>query len=133
MGHRVKVERKNNMGCLGNGIWFICGGFLSGISWFLAGILCCLTVLGVPLGVQCFKFASLAFFPFGKDIEFGGNTVSLLANILWLIFLGIPMAVENAIYGLLCCITIIGIPFGMQFFKLAKLSLLPFGASIVYI
>ena len=119
------------MGCLGNCLWFVFGGFLSGLSWVVAGVLCCCTIVGIPLGVQCFKFATLAFFPFGKDVVFGGGAVSLLANIIWLIFLGIPMALGNFGWGLLCCITIIGIPFGMQFFKLAKLSLMPFGADIV--
>lgn len=119
------------MGCLGNIIWFLFGGLVSGLSWFFSGILCCLTVIGIPLGLQCFKFAGLAFFPFGKEIIYGGGAVSLIANIVWLICLGIPMALENAAMGLLFCITIIGIPFGLQFFKLAKLSLMPFGAEIV--
>lgn len=118
------------MGCLGNILWFICGGFLSGLSWIIAGFLCCITVVGVPLGLQCFKFATLSFFPFGKEIYYGDGTINLLANIIWIIFLGIPMAVENALIGILCCITIIGIPFGLQFFKIAKLSLMPFGAYI---
>jgi len=118
------------MGCLGNIIWFLCGGFVSGLSWLFAGLLCCITVVGVPLGLQCFKFAGLAFFPFGKEISYGGGTVSLLANIVWLIFLGIPMAIENALLGVILCITIIGIPFGLQFFKIAKLSLMPFGAEV---
>lgn len=119
------------MGCLGNIIWFLFGGLVSGLSWIFSGILCCLTIIGIPLGLQCFKFAGLAFFPFGKEIIYGGGAVSLIANIIWLICLGIPMALENATMGLLFCITIIGIPFGLQFFKLAKLSLMPFGAEIV--
>lgn len=119
------------MGCLGNIIWFLFGGLVSGLSWIFSGILCCLTIIGIPLVLQCFKFAGLAFFPFGKEIIYGGGAVSLIANIIWLICLGIPMALENAAMGLLFCITIIGIPFGLQFFKLAKLSLMPFGAEIV--
>ena len=120
------------MGCLGNCIWFIFGGFLSGCSWLLAGVLWCISIVGIPIGMQCFKFAGMAFFPFGKEIEYGGGTISFLANLIWLIFFGIPMAIENAICGVVYCITIIGIPFGLQFFKIAKLSLMPFGASIVY-
>lgn len=119
------------MGCLGNCIWFVFGGFMSGMSWIISGILCCITIIGIPLGMQCFKFASMGFFPFGRDIEYGGGTVSLLANIVWLFICGVPMAVEHAIWGCVFCITIVGIPFGIQFFKLAKLSLMPFGASIV--
>lgn len=81
--------------------------------------------------MQCFKFAGLAFFPFGKEIVYGGGAGSLIANIIWLLCCGIPMAIENACFGLLLCITIIGIPFGLQFFKIAKLALMPFGAEIV--
>ena len=77
------------------------------------------------------KFAGLTFFPFGKEVVYGGGAVSLIANIIWLIVSGIPMAVENAVAGLICCITIIGIPFGKQFFKIAKLSLMPFGAEVI--
>ena len=119
------------MGCLGNCIWFVFGGFLSGLSWLIAGVLCCITIIGIPIGQQCFTFASVAFFPFGKNIVYGGGTVSLLANIIWLLIFGIPMAIGNAISGCLFCVTIIGIPFGLQFFKLAKLSLMPFGAEVV--
>ncbi len=118
------------MGCLGNVIWFVFGGFFCGLGWIFSGILCCCTIVGIPLGLQCFKFASMGFCPFGKEIVYGGGTVSLIANIIWLIFCGIPMAVGNVISGCLLCITIIGIPFGLQFFKLAKLSLMPFGATI---
>lgn len=120
------------MGCLGNVIWFLFGGILSGLSWIVSGILCCCTIVGIPLGLQCFKFATLAFFPFGKEIQYGGGAVSLLANIIWLICCGVPMAVENAICGVVFCVTIIGIPFGMQFFKIAKLALMPFGAQIIH-
>jgi len=119
------------MGCLGNILWFIFGGFLSGLCWWLAGILWCITIVGIPIGKQCFKFAKVSFFPFGKEIEYGGGGISLIANIIWLIISGIPMAIGNAVAGVILCITIIGIPFGKQFFKLAKLSLFPFGAKII--
>lgn len=119
------------MGCLGNLIWFFCGGLLQGLSWTFAGLLWCITIIGIPIGRQCFKFASVAFFPFGKDVQYGGGTISLLANIVWLIVSGIPLAVGAAVNGLLLCITIIGIPFGLQCFKIAKLALMPFGATIV--
>ena len=101
------------------------------MSWIIAGCILCVTVIGIPIGVQCFKFAGLAFWPFGKDIVYGGGAISLLANIIWLIVFGIPMAVGNAVVGCLWCITIIGIPFGKQFFKIARLSLMPFGAAVV--
>ena len=118
------------MSCLGNVLWFIFGGFASGLSWLLAGCLWCITIVGIPIGRQCFKFAGLAFFPFGKEIEYGGGAVSMIANIFWLIFTGLPMALANAVWGCVLCITIIGIPFGKQFFKFAKLALMPFGAVV---
>lgn len=118
------------MGCLGNLIWFVCGGLWQGLGWCLAGILWSITIVGLPIGRQCFKFAELAFFPFGKEVEYGGGAVSLLANILWLIFSGVPLAIGAAINGVLFCCTIIGIPFGLQCFKIAKLALMPFGARV---
>lgn len=118
------------MGCLGNIIWFICGGFISGLTWLLAGCLWCITIVGIPIGIQCFKFAGLSFFPFGKEVKYGGGAGSLLLNILWLLFSGIILAIESAVFGAFLCITIIGIPFGLQHFKIAKLALMPFGATI---
>ena len=119
------------MGCLGNLLWFIFGGFIMGISWIFAGALWCITIIGIPIGMQCFKFASLAFFPFGKEVRYGGGAGSLLLNILWIIITGIPLAIEAALIGAIFCITIIGIPFGMQCFKISKLALMPFGSSVV--
>ena len=119
------------MGCLGNVLWFIFGGFLSGLSWLLAGIMWCVTIVGIPVGMQCFKFASLSFFPFGKEIRYGGGAGSLLLNILWLVLSGLPLALESAVLGCLLCVTIVGIPFRLQHFKIAKLALMPFGAEII--
>ena len=119
------------MGCLGNAIWFLFGGLFLGLSWAVVGLLWCITIVGIPIGVQCFKFAGLAFFPFGKEVRFGGGIGSLLMNILWLIFGGVALAVEAAAIGLVFCVTVIGIPFGMQCFKLAKLALMPFGSSVL--
>lgn len=119
------------MGCLGNVLWFIFGGCISGLSWCLAGCLWCITIIGIPVGLQCFKFASLAFFPFGKEVIYGGGVGSLLLNILWIILSGIPLALEHMVWGIILCITIVGIPFGKQQFKMAKLALMPFGAKVV--
>ena len=118
------------MGCLGNLLWFIFGGLLGGLSWCLAGCLWCITIVGIPVGMQCFKIASLGFFPFGKEVKYGGGAASFLLNLLWLIFSGLPLALEHVVCGALLCVTIIGIPFGMQHFKLAKLALMPFGAEV---
>lgn len=119
------------MKLLGNLLWFIFGGIVSGCIWTVYGILWCITIVGIPIGKQCFKFAKLAFFPFGKEIEYGGGAISFLANIIWLLVSGIPMALAYLGWGCILCITIIGIPFGKQFFKLAKLALMPFGAKVV--
>ncbi len=118
------------MGCFGNLLWFIFGGAISGLSWCLTGCLWCITIVGIPVGMQCFKFASLSFFPFGKDVVYGGGAGSFLLNLIWLIVSGLPLALEHVLIGCLLCITIIGIPFGLQQFKLAKLALMPFGAVI---
>ncbi len=119
------------MGCLGNIIWFLFGGLFQGLSWFFCGVLWCITIIGIPIGIQCFKFASLAFFPFGKEVQYNGGGISTIANIIWILVSGIPLAISAALNGLLLCCTIIGIPFGKQCFKIAKLALTPFGAVIV--
>lgn len=118
------------MGCLGNVLWFIFGGAVSGLSWCLAGCLWCITIVGIPVGMQCFKFASLSFFPVGKDVVYGGGTVSFVVNVVWLLVSGWVLALEHLFFGAVLCVTIIGIPFGLQHFKLAKLALMPFGAEI---
>ncbi len=119
------------MGCLGNILWFIFGGLWQGCAWVIIGVLWCITIIGIPVGIQCFKFANLGFFPFGKEVRYGNNLISIVPNFLWLIFGGIPLAFMALINGGLLCITIIGIPFGLQCFKIAKLALMPFGAVIV--
>ena len=118
------------MGCLGNACWFIFGGAVSGISWLLAGCLWCVTIVGIPIGLQCFKFAGLSFFPFGKEVVYGGGAGSFVLNVIWLIVSGVPLALEHLAFGALLCVTIVCIPFGLQHFKLAKLALMPFGAEV---
>ena len=119
------------MGCLGNIIWIVCGGIWQALAWFLVGLLFCITIIGIPIGRQCFKFASLAFAPFGKEVEYGSGAPSLIVNIIWIVTGGIPLAVCAALNGLILWCTIIGIPFGLQCFKIAKLALMPFGARII--
>ncbi len=119
------------MRTIGNLIWFIFYGFWAGLAWFVTGLLWCITLIGIPIGLQCFKFASLTFFPFKKEIQYQPNQPNVILNVLWLIFGGIPIAVGSAIAGILFCITIIGIPFGKQCFKIASLAIRPFGAVIV--
>jgi len=118
------------MKLVGNLLWFIFGGLEMGICWQILGLLWCITILGIPIGLQCFKFAGLVFWPFDKEIMYSGGPFSLVANILWLLGSGIPLAIAYTVVGCLWCATIIGIPFGMQFFKIARLALMPFGATV---
>lgn len=104
------------MKTIGNIVWFICGGFLAALMWLMSGLICCVTVVGIPLG---------------KDIRFGGGAPSFIANILWIILLGWENAVYCAAMGVVCCCTIIGIPLGLQYFKFAKLAFMPFGSEVV--
>lgn len=118
------------MGCLGNVLWFVFAGFWQGLGWLLVGALWCITFIGIPVGVQCFKMAGLAFFPFGKEVDYSGGAGSFLMNILWILFGGIELALGAAVNGCVLCVTIVGIPFGMQCFKMAKLALMPFGTQV---
>ena len=119
------------MACLGNIIWMLCGGLVSALGYLIAGCIWCITIVGIPVGMQCFKLAGLALFPFGKDVTYGGELGSFLLNIIWAVFFGIPIALHSLLWGCIMCITIIGIPFGLQHFKMAKLALMPFG-TVVY-
>lgn len=119
------------MNIIGNIIWLILGGILGAVFWAVAGLILCVTVIGIPFGIQCFKIAQLVLWPFGREVELGNFGVGgLLMNILWLVVFGWELAVTHVIIGLVFCITIIGIPFGMQHFKFAQLALMPFGAKI---
>ena len=121
------------MRLLGNICWFLFGGVVSGLAWILSGVLWCITIIGIPYGIQCFKFATLSFWPFGRTVVYGGGAVSFLVNVLWLFLNGWWMALGNFLIGCIWCVTIVGIPFGKQFFKIAKLSLSPFGSSVIKI
>ena len=117
------------MKTIGNVLWFIFTGLASGIAWFFLGILWCITIIGIPFGKQCFKLARLSVWPFGTTAttHFGKHPI---ANVIWLIFGGLGLGIGFFFVGLLWCITIIGIPFGKQCFKLARLALTPFGATV---
>ena len=108
-----------------NIIWIIFGGLITAIGWWLIGAIFYITIVGIPLGRQAFKMASLTLVPFGKTIEYGGGAPSLIANVFWVFLAGIPMAIAYLIIGAGYCITIVGIPWGLQSFKIAKLSFLP--------
>ena len=118
------------MGCLGNILWALCAGILLALGWAVAGLIWCLTIIGIPVGLQCFKLAGLALMPFGRDVHSGGGAGSLLLNLCWIVFGGLELALISAIAGVVLCATVVGIPFGIQCFKLAQLALMPFGAEV---
>lgn len=119
------------MSIVGNLIWLVCGGIIGAVLWTIAGLLLCITIIGIPFGLQCLKIAGFVLWPFGREIEPGGFGVGgLLLNIIWIIILGWELAVTHLVIGAVLCVTIIGIPFGLQHFKFAVLGLMPFGARI---
>jgi len=117
------------MKTLGNILWLLLIGLWSAIGYFVMGLILCITIIGIPFGKQCFKLAKLVLTPFGKDpkTDFGKHPI---ANVIWILIAGLGMAVSYCLAGVIFYITIIGIPFGKQSFKLAKLSLTPFGANV---
>lgn len=121
------------MKLIGNIFWLLLGGIIVSLYYVLGGIVFCITIIGIPFGLQLFKLAGLALWPFGRDVKSGpsdGGCLSILMNIIWILFGGIEIAMLHLIFGILCCITIIGIPFGIQHFKMALLALIPFGKTV---
>jgi len=122
------------MSTLGNLIWLIFGGFLVFLEYMIAGFLLCLTIIGIPFGIQAFKLAALALWPFGKIIIMKPSApgcLSTIMNLIWLLIGGIWIALTHLIFGVLLAITIVGIPWAQQHFKLVSLALTPFGRDIV--
>jgi uncharacterized membrane protein YccF (DUF307 family) len=122
------------MKLLGNIIWLLFGGIIIFIEYIISGFLLCLTIIGIPFGFQIFKLAFVALWPFGKKIEnnpTSNGCLNTLMNIIWLLIGGIWIALSHVIVGLLLAITILGIPFAIQHFKLAGLALTPFGKTVV--
>ncbi|MCT4637272.1 MAG: YccF domain-containing protein [Bacteroidales bacterium] len=123
------------MSILGNLLWLIFGGVFTAIEYFISSIILCLTIVGIPFGIQTFKLGLLALWPFGARIGYMGyapGCLSTIMNIIWLIFGGIWIALSHVVFGIVLTITIIGIPFAVQHFKLASLALTPFGRIIEY-
>ena len=123
---------------IGNLLWFIFGGgFFLGLTWFLIGVICFCTIIGIPFGFACFRIAAFAFFPFGKELvpaKFIGEKAMLgstLGNIIWCIFFGLWLAIGGALLGVGLCLTIIGIPFGLAQFKIAQAAFAPLGKRVV--
>ena len=114
---------------ISNLIWLIFGGLWLALLWCVLGILLCISVIGIPLGLQCFKAARLSLAPYGKKVMLNFNKHPV-ANILWAIFAGWEMAIVYLIFAILNFVTIIGIPRGIQCLKFMKLAFFPFGAVI---
>jgi uncharacterized membrane protein YccF (DUF307 family) len=122
------------MKILGNIIWLVFGGIVIAVEYLIGSIALIVTIIGIPFGIQTLKMAALAIWPFGRDTRVhsrASGCLYILMNVLWLICGGIWIALTHAIFGLILCITIIGIPFGKQHFKLTAIALNPFGRDIV--
>ncbi len=122
------------MKLLGNLIWVIFGGLLLALEYFIAGLILCITIVGIPFGIQAMRIGLLALWPFGRVVRSKGKSVGCLStfmNVLWILIAGLMLAVEHVVLGAIFCITIIGIPFGLQHFKLAAIALTPFGHEVV--
>ncbi|MBO5074071.1 MAG: YccF domain-containing protein [Bacteroidales bacterium] len=118
---------------LGNILWFVLGGFIVSIYYFIVGLLFCITIIGIPFGLQLIKLAGFALWPFGHEIQSDtndGGCLSIFMNVIWILVGGIEIAMLHLTFGVFLCITIIGIPFGLQHFKMALLALIPFGKKI---
>ncbi len=121
------------MNLLLNVIWLILGGFIVVIAYLLGGILLCLTIIGIPFGIACFKLAGLALAPFGREIrekEPPGGAVAVIMNVIWIILPGLELATFHLLMALLLAITIVGLPLAAQHLKMVRLALLPFGFEV---
>ncbi|WP_138431909.1 YccF domain-containing protein [Fodinibius saliphilus] len=129
------------MKALGNVLWFIFGGFIAGLLWWLAGVIMFISIVGIPWGKACFAIGTLSFFPFGKEAvnreiltgkkDVGTGGWGTFGNVLWFIFGGFWLALSHVFAAIISFITIIGIPFGIQHGKLARISLSPIGKEVV--
>lgn len=117
-----------------NLIWLVLAGVWLALSYVLAGVLLCITVIGIPFGVQGFKLAGYALWPFGRALVPSATRskgLSIVGNVLWFVLAGWWLALEHLVVGILLCLTIIGIPLGVASFKMAGAALVPFGKEIV--
>ena len=134
-------DREGHLSTIGNIFWFVFGGAVMGLGWWLAGLLCFLSIIGIPWGRACFVIGGFAFFPFGRDAvdredltrrgDLGTGTLGFRGNVIWFVVVGVWLAIGHLVSALACFVTIIGIPFGLQHLKLAVLTLAPVGKTIV--
>ncbi|MBN2663816.1 MAG: YccF domain-containing protein [Bacteroidales bacterium] len=122
------------MNLLGNILWLIFGGLVSAIGYFVSSLALALTIVGIPFAVQTFKIGLFTLSPFGNDVipeKTANQSLATIMNIVWILIGGLWLAIVHVVFGLLLSISIIGIPFGVQHFKLAQISLVPFGKRII--
>jgi uncharacterized membrane protein YccF (DUF307 family) len=121
------------MNLLLNIIWLILGGFIVVIAYLLGGILLCITIIGIPFGIQCFKLTGLALAPFGREIrekEPPSGALAVIMNVIWIILPGLELAIFHLFMALLLALTIIGLPLAAQHLKMTRLALIPFGFEV---
>jgi uncharacterized membrane protein YccF (DUF307 family) len=119
--------------CLGNLIWLLFGGFFAGLGYIVGGLLLCLTIIGIPFGVQSIKLGVATFAPFGKqlvELDNANSCLPIAFNLLWLVLFGWEIALAHLGGAMLLTLTIIGIPFAIQHIKLIPLALMPFGRDL---
>ncbi|MHB1514973.1 MAG: YccF domain-containing protein [Acidiferrobacteraceae bacterium] len=129
------------MRTIGNFLWFITGGALMGLAWWLVGLLAFVSVIGIPWGKACFVMGEFTFFPFGQEAisrkelhqreDIGTGGLGVLGNVVWFLVAGVWLALGHVLSAVVCFLTIIGIPFGIQHLKLAGIALAPIGKTIV--
>jgi uncharacterized membrane protein YccF (DUF307 family) len=121
------------MNLLLNIVWLIFGGFIIVLGYLLGSLILCITIIGIPFGIQCFKLAGLAIAPFGREVrekEPPGGCVSIVMNIIWIILPGLELALIHLMLALVFAITIIGLPIAAQHLKMTRLALIPFGFEV---
>jgi uncharacterized membrane protein YccF (DUF307 family) len=129
------------MSIIGNIFWFILGGALMGIAWWVTSVIAYISIIGIPWGKACFVIGQFTFMPFGKEAvsrkyintkdDIGTGSLGVIGNVIWFVLAGFWLAIGHFLSALICFITIIGIPFGVQHLKLAAISIAPIGKTIV--
>lgn len=120
------------MNFIGNIVWLIFGGLLSGLGYIVGGFLLCMTIIGIPFGIQAIKLGIATLTPFGKNLDTSKNTgaLKIIFDILWLVLFGWEIAISHLVFGGILFLTIVGIPFAYQHFKLILVALFPFSYKL---
>jgi uncharacterized membrane protein YccF (DUF307 family) len=137
----IRPRRGGRVNAVLNVIWLVCGGILMGVAWWLAGLVAFASIVGIPWGRACFVIGNLCFLPFGRAVadrsvvtgraDVGTGPLGLIGNVIWFLLFGLWLAIGHLVSAVLCFVTIIGIPFGLQHLKLAEIALAPIGKTLV--